>query len=104
MVEKPVGYHSFKFFLLQVVAITFEDLVIYVAKRSLRRRGIELKPGRVDESWVEAAMRVVGYCWITLWFCYTLPVWVDDLSILGFNSSDRRPITQFLLDIWKRWA
>ena len=104
MVEKPVGYHSFKFFLLQVVAITFEDFAIYIAKRLLRRRGIELKLGRVDESWAEAAVRVIGYCWITLWFCYTLPVWVDDLNILGFNSSDRRPITQFLLDIWKRWA
>ena len=104
VVERQAVYHSFKFFLLQAVAITFEDLVIYIAKRSLRWRGIEFKPGRVDESWVETAVRVTGYCWVTLWFCYTLPVWIDDLDVFGFSSNDRRPITQFLLDIWKRWA
>ena len=34
---------SFESFLLQAVAITLEDLVIYAVKRLLRRGGIELK-------------------------------------------------------------
>ena len=34
--EKRIVSRSFKFFLLQAVAITFEDLVIYITKRLLR--------------------------------------------------------------------
>ena len=97
-------YRSFKFFLLQAVAITFEDFVIYVAKSLLRRRGVELKVGKADESWPEAVARVIGYCWVVLWFCLTLPLWVDELDAAGFNNLDRGPITQFLLDRWKQWA
>ena len=97
-------YRSFKFFLLQAVAITFEDLVIYIAKGILRREGVEFKPGRVDESWAETVVRVVGYCWVTLWFCFTVPVWLDGLSSIGFNSLDRGAITRFLLDTWQRRA
>jgi len=102
VLEKRMVYRSFKFFLLQAVAITFEDLVIYIAKRLLRRGEVELKPGRVDESWAETAVRVMGYCWVTLWFCLTLPVWVDELNSIGVGSFDRGVVTQFLLDAWKR--
>ena len=104
MLEKQIVSRSFKFFLLQAVVITFEDLLIYIAKRLLSRGGIKLDPGRVDESWVEMAVRVIGYCWVTLWFCFTLPVWLDEPSSMGFHSSDRGAITQFIVDIWKRWA
>ena len=104
MIERRMVYRSFKFCLLQAVVITFEDFVIYIAKRLLRWRGIELKPGKVDKSWVEVVVRVIGYCWVALWYCLTLPTWQDELSPVGFNSSDRGPITQFLLDAWKRWA
>jgi len=104
MFERRMVYRSFKFFLLQAVAITFEDFAIYIAKRLLRQRGVELKPGKVDESSVGAVMRVIGYCWVTLWFCLTLPVWVDEPSAAGFSSIDRGPITRFLLDTWKQWA
>ena len=97
-------YYSFKFFLLQAVAITFEDLVIYIAKRLLRQRGIKLKPGETDGSWGEVAVKVIGYSWVTLWFCLTLPVWLDEPDSIGFGSIDRGPITQFLLDIWKQQA
>ena len=98
MLEKRMVYRSFTFFLLQAVAITFEDFVIYTAKRLLRRGGAELKPG------VEIAVRVIGYCWVTLWFCSTLPVWLDEPNSIGFGSSDRGAITQFLLDTWKQRA
>ena len=97
-------YRSFKFFLHQAVAITFEDLVIYTTKRLLCQGGIELKSRRVDESWAETVARVVGYCWVILWFCSTLPAWIDEPSSIGFATTDRGAITQFLLDMWKRWA
>jgi len=95
-------YYSFKFFLLQAVGITFEDLVIYIAKRLLRQKAIELEPGRPDESWGGTAVRVVGYCWVTIWFCMTLPVWLDEPNTVGFGGMDRGPITQSLLDMWNR--
>jgi len=101
MLEKRMVSRSFKFFLLQAVAITFEDFIIYIVRGLLSRGGVELKPGRVDESWMEMVVRVVGYCWVTIWFCVTLPVWLDESSTIGFASSDRGVITQFLLDVWK---
>jgi len=104
MFERRIVYRSFKFCLLQAIVITFEDLIIHIATRLLCRRGTELKPGRTKERWVETVMRVIGYCWVTLWFCLTLPIWVDEPNTVGFFSSDRGPITQFLLDAWKRWA
>ena len=102
MFEKRMVYYSFKFFLLQAVAITFEGLVICIAKGLLRQRGIEFKPERSDGSFGGAVLRVVGYCWVTLWFCLTLPVWIDEPSTKGYSIVDRGPITQFLLDTWKQ--
>jgi len=103
MLEKRIVYRSFKFFLLQAVAITFEDLVIYTAKHLLRRGGIEFKSERAGEAWAGKIVRVIGYFWVTLWFCATLPVWIDESSAIGFASTDRGAITQFLLDMWKRY-
>ena len=54
--------------------------------------------------WMMVVVRVIGYCWVTLWLCLTLPVWLDELNALGFNSADRRPIAQFLLNKWNQWA
>ena len=104
MIEKRMVSRSIKFFLLQAVAITFEDLIIHLAERSLRRGEIELKLGKVGESWAGAVVRVIGYCWVTLWACLTLPVWLDGLNAAGWGSSDRGPITQFILDKWKQWV
>ena len=102
MFERRLVYYSFKFFLLQPVAITFEILVIQATKRILCQRGIELKLGRPGQRWGGAVVRVVGYCWVILWFCLTVPVWLDELSAVGFSSTNRGPITQFLLDTWNR--
>ena len=104
MLEKRVVYRSFNFFFLQAVAITFESFFIYIAKHLLRRGGIELKPEKAGGILAGVVVRVLGYCWVTLWFCSTLPVWVDELNTLGFSSADRGPITQFLLDTWSQWA
>ena len=102
--EKRLVYRSFKFFLLQAVIITLEDFAIYVAKRLLRQVGVELKPGKPDESWAEGVVRAVGYCWVTLCFCLTLPIWLDEASAAGIGGTDRGLITQFLLDVWKQWT
>lgn len=100
-IDKRPVYRSLKFFLLQATVITFEGFLIHVTKRSLLQAGIQLKPGRVDESWVETVVKVFGYCWVILWLCLTVPVWMDGASAAGFNSTDRGPISQFLLDTWK---
>jgi len=100
--EERNAFRPYRFFFFQVVAITFEDLVINLAKRLLRQRGIELKPGKGGESLVEVVVRVIGYCWVLLWLCLTLPAWLDEPNAIGFRSSDRRPITEFLLNKWNQ--
>ncbi|KAF9646131.1 hypothetical protein BDM02DRAFT_3172253 [Thelephora ganbajun] len=104
MMEKRMVYRSFNFFLLQAIAITFEDFVIYITKSLLIQRGIELRPGKIHKSWAEAVVRVIGYCWVVVWFCLTLPVWLDGASTIGLNNVDRGAGTKFLLDTWKRWT
>jgi len=104
MVEKRIVYRSINFFLLQAVVITCEDSVIYIAKRLLRRGGIELKLGKAGESWGGAAVRVAGYCWVTMWASLSFPIFIDGLSAAGWSSTDRGPITQFLLNEWKQWS
>ena len=99
--EKRMVYSSIKFFLLQAVVITFEDLIIYVAKRLLLPRGIIITPGRVGESWVEVMVRVTGYCWVMLWLCLTWPPWQDERSAAGLNITDRGPIARFVAGGWE---
>ena len=104
VLTKGLAYPSLKFFPLQAVAITFEDFFIYIVKGLLRRGGIELKQGKAGESWAGAVVKVIGYCWVIVWFCLVLPVWVDELNVAGFGSFDRGPISQFVLDRWKQWV
>ena len=104
MFEKRLVSRSFNFFFLQALAITFEDFAIYTTKRLLLRGGIELKSGKPDQSRVEAVLRVVGYCWVTLWFCFSVPVWLDENSAVGFNNTDRGPIARFVSHKWRQWA
>ena len=101
---KRVASRSFKFFLLQPVVITLEDLIIYIGKRLVRRGETKLKLGKTDESRAEVVMRVTGYIWVTLWLCLTLPAWLDELSAIGVGCVDRRPIAQFLLNRWNQGA
>ena len=102
MFERRMIYYSLKFFLLQAIVITFEDFVIYITKSLLRQRGIEFKLEKLDGSWGGAVLRVIGYCWVTLWFCLTLPVWLDEPNTKGFGRYDRGPVTRFLLDTWNK--
>ena len=104
MFEKRILYRSLNFFLLQAAAITFEDFFIYVAKRFLRWWDIKLTLGKSDESWTETFVRVLGYCWVVLWLCFTWPMWQDGFSVNGYNNVDRGHISQFLLDAKNRWT
>lgn len=100
--QKRMVYHSLRFFFLQAVAITFEDFVIYTWNRLLLQAGIKMNPGRTDESWAEMAARILGYGWVTLWFCLTLPVWRDNTTAINFDGADRLPISQLVLGAWKQ--
>lgn len=102
--QKRIVPHNLKFFLLQAVAITFEDFVIYVTKPLLPQRGIRPNSGKAGRWWVDVVVRVVGYCWVVLCFSLTLPIWLDEASVTGFYNKDRGPIAQFLTDRWKQWA
>ena len=104
ILEKRMVYRSFNFFLLQAVIITLEDFVIYLAKRPLRQRRIELKMGKPDESLAGMVVRLVGYCWVILCFCLTLPGWMGGLSAIGLGAKDTKPITRFLLDKWDQYV
>ena len=100
--ERRMVFYTWKFFLLQPVGIALETLVIYIARRLLRQKAIELEPGRLDGPWGGTAVRVAGYCWVIIWYCITLPVWHDEPNAVGFGVRGRGPITRSLLDVWKR--
>lgn len=102
--ERRFVYRSFKFFLLQAVAITFEDFIIYAVKRTLLWMGIERDPGDGGGYRVGVVVRTVGYIWVVMWFCWTLPIYIDEASVAGFYQRDRKPIAQYLFNSWKRWA
>ena len=104
MFERRLVSRSFKFFLLQAVAITFDDFVIYLGKRFLPHGGIEFKSGDVGLSWVEVFARGVGFCWVLLWFCFTVPIWMCEATVAGFGNVDRGPIAQFVMDRWENLA
>ncbi|KAF9780800.1 membrane bound O-acyl transferase family-domain-containing protein [Thelephora terrestris] len=104
MCERRMVYRSFKFFLLQAVAITFEDFVIFIGKRLLLQRGIKIDPGNYRNSWAEVILRVAGYFWVGFWFCLTLPIWSDEASAIGLHVKNRGSIAQFLVDAGKSWT
>ena len=101
--EKRIVSRSVKFFVLQAVAITFEDLVIYMAKRISLFQEIKFASRKADGFWVKAVARVIGYCWVVLWLCISLPIWLDELCVMGLYDADRGPVAQFVLDAWEQW-
>jgi hypothetical protein len=52
-----------KFFLMQAVAITCEDVIIALAERA----GFSSKP-----------IRLMGFVWVFAWFAYPLSLWLDE--------------------------
>jgi hypothetical protein len=102
MANQEITYCSLKFFPLQAVAITFEGFVIYVARRLLLRAGI--KPEVVNRSWAGIFLRILGHCWVALWFCLSLPVMVDGNYSIQSSDIGEGQIAKFLSKRWKHWA
>lgn len=76
------GGGALRFFLLQAVAITFEECVQDVG----RRLGLRT-------SW---AWKAVGYFWVWSWFAYCLPIWQDPLLHNGVLEELRYSVVVFL--------
>ena len=73
-----VLYHNFsqggalRFFLLQAVAITFEDTVIAIFSRlPLVELGVR------GGGKIYSAYKLVGYIWVFAWFTFSMPIWLD---------------------------
>ena len=102
--QRRVTEGTMKFFLIQAVAITFEDLVIRIAKRLPLFRGTKPTSGKDNGFRVRAVVRVIGYCWVVLWLCFSLPIWLDELCAMGLYDTDGGPVAQFVWDAWGRWV
>lgn len=65
---------SFRFFVLQAIAITFEDHVIAFAKNM----------GLRSERW-----RLLGYVYVLAWFTWSVPIWLNAQVAAGLMDTDR---------------
>ena len=81
---------SMRFFVLQAVAITFEDMVIALAARF----------GHTQQNTV---FRFIGYIWVFAWFTYSLPMWLDPIVHAG--TMDDGINVSLILGLWYgNWA
>ena len=81
---------SMRFFVLQAVAITFEDMVIALAARF----------GHTQQNTVS---RFIGYIWVFAWFTYSLPMWLDPIVHAG--TMDDGINVSLILGLWYgNWA
>jgi Membrane bound O-acyl transferase family len=78
---------SSQFFLLQAIAISFEDFVLWSTKHWCAR-------------WDRRITRIIGYIWVLGWFCFAIPIWLDPLTAADLHLVERGAITTKLLDIW----
>jgi hypothetical protein len=104
MAKGEITYCSLKFFPLQAVAITFECFVIYVARHLLLRAGIAVKPEAADGYWVGIFLKILGYCWVILWFCFAVPILQDGNPSIQFGEVEEGYIARFLSNKWKYWG
>jgi hypothetical protein len=104
VIKREITYCSLKFFPLQAAAITFEDVIVYLARRLLLRAGIAVKPEAAGGYW-GIFLRILGRCWVVLWFCFSLPILQDgNPDTHEFNDIDKGYIAQFLSNKWKYWG
>ncbi len=79
-----------QFFILQAIAITFEDMVIAVAARF----------GHTQQNTV---FKVIGYAWVFAWFTYSLPMWLEPIVHAG--TMDDGVNVSLILGLWNgNWA
>jgi hypothetical protein len=92
MVGKKYAGLSFPFFFAQAVAITFEDAVLALAKKS----GIPVS---------DLLARLVGYSWVVFWFNLSLPWylrWPVDAGIIQPTVLPFSPIRAVISSFEKR--
>ena len=75
---------SLKFFIQQAVAITFEDVVIRLA----RRMGVN------ENQWT----RIIGYGWVFWWFSHCLPPMFDAI-IFSVSVTRYYPVDPTVIEI-----
>ena len=73
MIIQGWGGGSLIYFTLQACAITFEDAV----QGLVRRSGVKI-PG--------ALRRAVGYMWVMAWFSLAIPIWMEPHVKAGITS------------------
>ena len=76
-----------EFFLLQAVAITFEDIVISLATRA----GLSSKPNRF--------YKLIGFVWVFAWFTYSLPLLLDNMIHAGMMDNGWN--FSLILGLWR---
>ena len=79
--------HALEFFLLQAVAITFEDIIISLAARA----GLSSKPNLF--------YKLIGFVWIFAWFSYSLPLLLDSMIHAGVMGSGWN--FSLILGLWR---
>ena len=79
--------HSLEFFLLQAVAITFEDIIISLATRA----GLSSKPNRL--------YKFIGFVWVFAWFTYSLPLLLDNVIHAGIMDNGWN--FSLILGLWR---
>jgi hypothetical protein len=77
---------SVQFFLLQAVAITFEDAIIGTARR-------------IGVTTASPLTRAVGFCWVFVWFALSVPYWFDPIFSNGVLDMTT-PDVSFVQYLW----
>lgn len=81
---------SMRFFFLQAVAITFEDIVIAFA-------------AHLGFTQQNTAFKCIGFFWVFAWFTYSLPMWIDPVVHAG--TMDDGVNISLILGLWHGdWA
>jgi hypothetical protein len=70
------GMGEFIFFMSQPIAISVEDLVQWVWR-------LYIKKTPTDRRWGTLFSTSVGYCWVFLWFSFSLPIYVKGCRDAG---------------------
>lgn len=86
MVMQKFAFFSPRWFLLQAMAITFEDFVQWCTKSWRPKMG-----------WTSKA---IGYIYVITWFTWCGPLWFDYMSKNGQASADRGVLSGKLLEFW----
>lgn len=87
MVVRYLPIFPLKFFLLQAVAITIEDFVIWCT------RSIRPKLG-----WLNKA---IGFAWVVVWFTWSGPQWLDPMSANGGTVDGEGVVFKPLLNFFR---